>query len=212
MNSCVYEKKPVSRAVNLITRQIQSYSMKTYIGLFILVIVLVAASGCTTQQAKPAATATALTTTIAATAVPTVKITPLPTVAEVSKIITTPAGTASVTTVATPKPVMTPSTKITTIHIRNNAFVPDELTILPGTRITWINDDSVVHVVKATGDHKGMFTSGEIVSGGSTGYDFTQITGTYEFTDPSHPGMNGTIFVVEGDSIVGASPLISSSH
>ena len=187
--------------------------MKISIGLFILVMLLIATSGCTTQQAKPAATATTLTTTAVATEVPTVISTPVPTTVP-TEVLTTAAATVvttSVTTVATPKPVMTPSTKITTIHIKNNTFVPGELTVLPGTRITWINDDSVIHVVKATGDHKGVFTSGEIVSGGSTGYDFTQITGTYEFTDPSYPGMKGTIFVVEGDSVVGAPTLISSS-
>lgn len=190
--------------------------MKTYIGLFILVMVLVAASGCTTQPAKPAATTTTLTTTAAVTEVttaPTVINTPLPTTVptEVSTTVVTPEVTANVTTVATARPSMTPSTKVTTIHIRNNTFVPDQLTVLPGTGITWINDDSVTHVVKAMGDSKGKFTSSDMVSGAHFIYTFGETPGTYEFGDPSYPDMKGSIIVMKGDSVVGASDVISAS-
>jgi plastocyanin len=203
MNFRAEEKTTAAMAVNLITRQIQFIFMKKFIGLFILVIVLVAVSGCT-QQAKPPATATTVPTTAAA-AVTTMQATPEPTTAAATVQETVTAEvTTLVPTVATPKPTMAPSTKITTIHIRNNIFVPNELTVLPGTRITWINDDPVNHIVKATGDHKGMFTSSEIISGASFGYDFSQLTGRYEFTDPAYPGMNGTIIIQKGESLVGA--------
>ena len=190
--------------------------MKTCIGLFILVIVLVAASGCTTQQAKPAATTTTLTTTVAVTEVttaPTVIDTPLPTTVQttVSTVVTTTEAPANVTTVVTARPSMTPSTKVTTIHIRNNTFVPDQLTVLPGTGITWINDDSVTHIVKAIGDSKGKFTSSEMVNGANFIYTFGENTGTYEFGDPSYPDMKGAIIVMKGDSVVGASDVISTS-
>jgi plastocyanin len=185
--------------------------MKTCIGLFILVMFLVAASGCTTQQAKPAATVTALTTTVAATEVPTVIHTPVPTT--VPEIVKTAAAapkvTANITTVATTRPSMTPSTKVTTIHIRNNTFVPDQLTVLPGTGISWINDDSVIHIVKATGDSKGKFTSAEMVSGAHFIYTFGETPGTYEFGDPAYPDMKGAIIVKKGDSLVGDSAIIS---
>ncbi len=176
--------------------------MKTYIGLFMLVMLLVAASGCTTQQATPAATATTLITTVAATEVPTVITTPLPTT--IPKIVSATATsevTTKVTTVATPRPSMTASTKITTIHIRNNTFVPAELTVLPGTGITWINDDSVTHIVKATGDAKGKFTSTEMINGANFGYTFGETTGTYEFMDPNYPDMKGAIIVKKGESL-----------
>jgi len=186
--------------------------MKTYIGLFILVMVLVATSGCTTQQAKPAATTTTVTVTEVPTAA-TVIDTPMPTAVptEVSTVVTTPEGTANVTAVATTRPSMTPSTKVTTIHIRNNMFVPDQLTVLPGTGITWINDDSVTHVVKGIGDSKGKFTSSEMVNGAHFIYTFGENTGTYEFGDPSYPDMKGAIIVMKGDSVVGASDVISTS-
>jgi plastocyanin len=176
--------------------------MKIYIGLFILVMLLVAASGCTTQQAKPAATATTLTTTAVATEVPTAVNTPLPTTVptEVSTTVVSEVST-KVTTVATPRPSMTASTKITVIHIINNTFVPAELTVLPGTGITWINDDSVTHIVKATGDAKGKFTSTEMIKGAQFGYTFGEEPGTYEFMDPNYPGMKGAIIIKKGESL-----------
>jgi plastocyanin len=173
--------------------------MKKFIGFFILVVVLVAVSGCT-QQAKPAAPVTTLITTIEPTEVPTTANTPVPTTVAATTT-DAPVVTTVVTTAATPRPSMTPSIKITTIHIRNNTFVPDELTVLPGTGITWINDDSVTHIVKATGDAKGKFTSSEMVNGAQFMYTFGDATGTYEFTDPKYPGMNGTIVVKKGETL-----------
>jgi plastocyanin len=176
-------------------------------------MLLVAASGCTSQQAKPAATATTIPATVAGTEVPAVTGTPLPTEVptKVSTTVAAPEVTSSVTTAATPRPSMTPSTKVTIIHIRNNSFVPDQLTVLPGTGITWINDDSVIHVVKAIGESKGKFTSADMVNGAHFIYTFGETTGTYEFGDPAFPEMKGTIIVMKGDSVVGASTQISQS-
>jgi plastocyanin len=170
--------------------------MKTSIVLFILVLLLVAASGCTTQQAKPAATATTLTTTVVTTEVPTVINTPVPTT--VSTPVAVPTTAAMVT--AAPTPSTTPAfSKTNIIHIRNNTFVPAELTALPGTGIIWVNDDSVTHIVKASGDAKGKFTSSDLVSGAQFGYTFGEVPGTYEFMDPNYPDMKGTIIIRKGD-------------
>jgi plastocyanin len=178
--------------------------MKMYTGLFVLVMLLVAASGCTTQQAKPTTPATTLTTAVAATEVPTVISTPPP-IKVTTKVPATVADTtASVTTAAaTPQPSNTWSTKYLTIHIKDNKYVPDKLTVLPGTGVTWINDDSVVHIVKTTGDSKGKFTSADMVNGASFHYTFGEATGTYEFGDPNYPDMKGAIIVKKGDAIVG---------
>jgi plastocyanin len=176
--------------------------MKMFIGLFVLVVLLVAASGCTMQQAKPAATATTLATTVATTEVPTAVNTPLPTtVPTVVSTTVAPEASTMATTVATPRPTATASTKITVIHMINNTFVPAELTVLPGTGITWINDDTVTHVVKASGDAKGKFTSSEIVRGAQFGYTFGEVPGTYEFMDPNYPGMKGAIIIKKGESL-----------
>jgi plastocyanin len=178
--------------------------MKTYIGVFILVMLLVAASGCTTQQAKPAATATPAATTVAATEVPTVIPTPSPTAipTEVATTVVIPEATANISATATPwsSATFSPIRKLI-IHIQNNNYDPDSLTILPGTMVTWINDDSHTHVVKATGDSAGKFTSAELVTGAQFNYDFGDTTGIYEFGDPAYPDMKGAIIVKKGETL-----------
>jgi plastocyanin len=208
MNFCAYQKKSAPKAVILIIRKIQSYFMKKFTGLFILVILLAAASGCTTQQAKPAVTATAVVTTVAATEVPTEITTPKPT-AIPTEVVTTaaiPETTANVSATATPwsSATFSPTRKLV-IHIKDNKYDPDSLAILPGTMVTWINDDSRVHIVKATGDSAGKFTSAELVNGAQFNYDFGEATGTYEFGDPAYPDMKGAIIVRKGDTLWSAS-------
>jgi len=189
--------------------------MKKFIGLFILVIVIAMVSGCT-QPAK-----TADVTTPEATAVPTVPptvATPEPTImpttvatpqgttvpaTKVTTVVPTTAATSQNTTtnatvVKTPLPVQTASTKITTIYIRNNSFVPQVLTVLPGTGLTWINDDVTVHAIKTTGDHKGMFSSGDFPNGAQWGYTFGVNEDTYEIID-TYSNATCTIIVKKGE-------------
>jgi plastocyanin len=168
--------------------------MKKFIGLFIVVIALVLISGCT-QPAQPAAVITPV-----ATAVPTVPPTVPPTIA-------TPAPTVMPTTVTTilskPKVTLVPQTKNTIFYMRNNTFVPTELTVLPGTGITWVNEDSIVHSVKITGIHAGTFNSGDIIPGATAGNTFAT-EGVFEFISPDHPDMKGTLVVKAGASVEGA--------
>lgn len=182
--------------------------MKTIIGVFILVTILVAVGGCTTQQAKPAATATAGATTTAVTEIPTETATPIPTTvpAAAATPAATPEPTASVSPTATPWSSATfSSTRNLVIHIRDNRYEPDSLTVLPGTMVTWVNDDTTVHVVKATGDNAGKFTSAELVKGAQFNYDFGEKTGIYEFSDPAYPEMKGAIIVRKGETLWSAS-------
>jgi plastocyanin len=85
--------------------------------------------------------------------------------------------------------------------MRNNTFVPDQLTVLPGTAIIWINDDPGTHLVKATGDAAGKFTSAELITGAHFGYTFGENTGTFEFMDPNYPDMKGAIIVKRGETL-----------
>ncbi|MDP2798056.1 MAG: cupredoxin domain-containing protein [Methanoregula sp.] len=147
------------------------------------------------QPAQPAAV-----TTPVATAVPTVPPT------EVT-MVPTPAPTMVPITVtmvlSTPKITLVPQTTKTIFYMRNNTFVPQELTVLPGTGITWVNEDFIIHSVKTTGIHAGVFNSGDIIPGASSGNTFGT-AGVFEFTCPDHPDMKGTIVVKEGASVVGA--------
>ena len=182
--------------------------MKKFFGLCILVILLVAASGCT-QPAKTV-TPTAVPTAAVATEVPTAEATMPPTAVETTIVPTTAATvviTANVTekptTAATPKPVMTPSTKVTTIYIRNNTFVPQELTVLPGTGITWINDDKTVHAIKTTPASPFKFNSGDVMPGAQWGYTYGENEGTFGFID-TYTNATGVIIVKKGESVLGA--------
>ena len=93
--------------------------------------------------------------------------------------------------------------------MRNNSFVPTELTVLPGTGISWLNEDTIVHSVKITGIHAGTFNSGDIIPGASSGNTFANV-GVFEFACPDHPDMKGTIVVKEGASVEGAPTIIQT--
>jgi len=180
--------------------------MKKFIGLFVLVIVLAMISGCT-QPAQPAAVTTPVATVVPT--VPPTEATPVPTM-EPAPVATPQSTTAVATVVRTPIPVMTPSTRITTIYIRNNSFVPQELTILPGTGITWVNDDATVHAIKTTGNHKGMFNSGDFVKGTQWGYTFGANEGTFEIID-TYSNSTSVIIVKKGESFVGNPTVLPTS-
>ena len=195
--------------------------MKKLIGLLILIIVLVAVSGCT-QQTKTAPVTTAIPTTVETTEATTVA-TPAPTtevpVATTEVVVATtevanataPAETTMVPTVTqTVSMAMTPSTKVTVVHIVNNTFTPSVLMVLPGTGITWANDDNTIHSVKMIGDHKGMFNSGDINGGGKWGFTFSQDEGTFVYEDGYNPNVTGTIIVKAGDVLYGG-PTVSAT-
>jgi plastocyanin len=161
--------------------------MKKCIGFVILMIAFICITGCT-QPAVPEAVTTPPTTV--PTSVPTAELTLAPTTVPTT-VMTTVLPIATRTT--------SPSTKVvTTIYMRNNTFVPRELTVLPGTGITWINDDSVVHSVKTIGNATGMFNSGDMISGSQWSYTFGEREGRYEFTCTYHPEMKGTVIIMKG--------------
>lgn len=159
--------------------------MKKYIGFVILLIAFVCFMGCTQTPVPEAITPSPTTVP---TVVPTTELTPAPTTLPITDVkIVIPVATR--TTSPMNKKV------VTTIHMRNNAFVPEELTALPGTGITWINDDSAVHSVKTIGNATGMFNSGDILPGSQWSYTFGQRVGRYEFTCSYHPEMRGAIII-----------------
>ena len=159
--------------------------MKKFIGLFILMIAFVAFTGCT-QQAVPEPVATTPPTTVS-TVVPTAELTVVPTMVPTTVLTTLPP---------TAKRTESPSGKVVTvIHMKNNAFVPQALTVLPGTGITWINDDGTVHSLKMSGPNNAGFNQGDIIPGATWTYTFGTREGTFEITDPNFPNMKGTVII-----------------
>ncbi|HZR98155.1 MAG TPA: cupredoxin family copper-binding protein [Chloroflexota bacterium] len=77
------------------------------------------------------------------------------------------------------------------IHMRNNSYNPDSLTVPAGTMVRWVNDDGDVHTISQIG---GGFDSGLVFTRDSWSYTFND-PGTYEFYCLPHPYMHGTITV-----------------
>ncbi len=78
-----------------------------------------------------------------------------------------------------------------TVTIQNMAFNPSTLNVQVGTKVMWINKDSVTHhVVSDTG----VFDSGDLATGQSYNYTFNQ-TGSFPYHCSIHPSMTGTIVV-----------------
>ncbi|MFA4877322.1 MAG: hypothetical protein WC586_07900 [Methanoregula sp.] len=188
--------------------------MKKLLGFCILVILLVAISGCT-QQAQPTQVTTPQPTvpptvaTMEPTPIPTVIFTPVATTIAALEtplpVVTSANVTTEVPTVlATPRVSLTPQTKITTISMTNNTFSPKELTVLPGTGITWRNDDTVTHAVKGiTETGSTMFNSGDIIPTSTWSYTFGDRVGSFTVIDPGYPQMKCIIIVKEGSNFSG---------
>ena len=79
------------------------------------------------------------------------------------------------------------------ISIKGNAFNPDNLSIKVGDTVTWINNDSYAHTVKAK---TGEFDSGNIASGGKFSFTFSK-EGTYDYICAIHTSMTGKIVVTK---------------
>ena len=79
------------------------------------------------------------------------------------------------------------------IGMKSLRFKPDHVRVAVGQRITWRNDDSVGHDVKA--DSGAKFASATF--GKDKTYSWTPTAaGTVKYECTLHPGMDGTIDVV----------------
>ena len=79
-----------------------------------------------------------------------------------------------------------------TVSMKNIKYVPQDIEVRTGQRITWTNDDAVAHTVTA---RKGAdFDSGTINAGGT--FSFTpRKASTIDYVCTIHPGQTGTITV-----------------
>ena len=82
-----------------------------------------------------------------------------------------------------------PGTRVTMKDIK---FHPGSVTIKPGGKVTWTNEDSVGHDV--TGDDFESGSPGGIDGGSTFSHTFNK-PGTYHYVCSVHPGMEGTVKV-----------------
>lgn len=78
-----------------------------------------------------------------------------------------------------------------TITMKNSTFTPASLTVAPGSKITWTNNDNIVHTVTAM---DGSFNSGDIALNSSYSKTFST-AGTFSYHDDHNTNMTGVIIV-----------------
>ena len=79
------------------------------------------------------------------------------------------------------------------VEIRDFAFSPNVVLVPVGTTVRWTNNGAVDHTVTS---NTGVFGSGTLGPGASFEYRF-DVTGTYPYHCTFHPGMTGTVIVVD---------------
>jgi plastocyanin len=77
------------------------------------------------------------------------------------------------------------------IEIRKFAFVTSEVTVAPGTTVTWVNRDEAPHTVIGDGH---AFTSQGLDTGDQFAFTFER-EGDYHYVCSLHPFMTGTVHV-----------------
>jgi plastocyanin len=86
------------------------------------------------------------------------------------------------------------SNDIVSIEMKNIKFVPHDVTVKVGQKITWTNNDSPPHNVTAT---KGATFKSDTINPGAT-FDYTPTkAGTIDYVCTIHPGQDGTITVTK---------------
>jgi plastocyanin len=80
----------------------------------------------------------------------------------------------------------------TQVTMKDIKFNPGSVTVKPGGKVTWTNDDSVGHDV--TSDTFNSGGPGGIDSGSTFSHVFKK-AGTYKYVCTVHPGMEGTVKV-----------------
>jgi plastocyanin len=84
-----------------------------------------------------------------------------------------------------------PGGKEVRIAIENFVFAPSEITIAPGTKVTWVNKDEAPHTATSV-DKK--FNSGGLDTGDTFTFVFNE-KGEYPYFCALHPHMKATITV-----------------
>ena len=79
------------------------------------------------------------------------------------------------------------------VNIQATQFDPVNITVLPGSKITWTNMDSQPHSIVS--DDSTSFNSGNIAAGGT--FSITPaVNGIYGYHCGVHPAVQGTVYVV----------------
>jgi len=85
---------------------------------------------------------------------------------------------------------------VATVTMDHNTFIPAEITVVPGTTVTWTNSEAMPHTVV---DQNKAFRSKTLVKDASFSFTFTT-AGDYDYLCSIHPFMKGKVIVKPGAS------------
>jgi amicyanin len=80
---------------------------------------------------------------------------------------------------------------VATVSMDHNTFIPSEITVTPGTTVTWVNKEAMSHTVVDT--NKG-FRSKILAKDASFSFTFAT-AGDYDYLCSIHPNMKGKVIV-----------------
>jgi amicyanin len=83
---------------------------------------------------------------------------------------------------------------VATVSMDHNTFIPAEITVAPGTTVTWVNNEAMPHTVV---DQNKAFRSKTLIKDASFSFTFTT-AGDYDYLCSIHPNMKGKVIVKPG--------------
>jgi len=83
---------------------------------------------------------------------------------------------------------------VASVSMDHNTFIPSEITVAPGTTVTWVNNETMPHTV--VNPNQG-FRSKFLVKDAKFSFTFTT-PGDYDYLCSIHPNMKGKVIVKPG--------------
>ena len=80
---------------------------------------------------------------------------------------------------------------VAAVGMDHNTFIPAEITVVPGTTVTWVNNEAMPHTV--VDSNKG-FRSKTLAKDASFSFTFAT-AGDYDYLCSIHPNMKGKVIV-----------------
>ncbi len=80
---------------------------------------------------------------------------------------------------------------VATVSMDHNTFIPGEITVVPGTTVTWVNKEAMPHTVV---DLNKGFRSKTLAKDASFSFTFAT-AGDYDYLCSIHPNMKGKVIV-----------------
>jgi amicyanin len=85
---------------------------------------------------------------------------------------------------------------VVSVSMDHNTFIPSEITVAPGTTVTWVNNETMPHTVV---DPSKGFRSKMLAKDATFSFTFTT-AGDYDYLCSIHPNMKGKVIVKPGAS------------